>query len=1076
MGKSVMERFKDKDFKGPRGTDFVEFVRKKCGELGFDTNSKKLGYMTGKFSPAVNAKYELWVKVFVEENDVEPTFNEVKKWIITEFADQDVIVTQETLTAFAYRQQRKPQPSGQYLAEFERLLAMMDEVSVPLDNEKINTFLKAFDEIKRKHILHQILGAGGKIKYDWEKFRRVINEMDIVDRKASSLSKGTGNEYFDSDDSELEEAAVSSSDSEPEITKKHKHTKTAAKSSKPDNLSKSEKTDSQKTQTKELSKETKPKQDPKKPASASTPTPVSTPDVNEVAELMEKMKLFFSGTLEKPIPPKKPFLCKYCDKVTGTTEHPGKVFQLNKCEQLNHDKDVNNWPIAVKRNENDQMAVYYKDAEMKQTYFGKGGQRQLILDTRARELKPVATTTNMFHVHKTSVYGYASDDESIVEETVWEDKYEYFKQEELKAIMYSLKIHPVFRFAYCVPYIGSPYSTNTLRFNFNGCLMRAVAFFPELDPPVTDREIIETLESLYRRVKYDNYTVPEVASELIRIRQLKPAESRMFTINVVDQPWDERTTSSGLLNDKWDDEIHVNAIKINPAYSSLIYEPVVFEGYDDKFLFLDDSGEELASIVDVFTEMCGEEVTQFEIDETYNSMINRGVGNGGPYTCDKIAQEYQEIQAWIKRRAEDNAEGDSDRMKLRSRPTEIVQEKPSVAKAGGPSKPTSTVVPQLVKKLFDPTTKPAQPNTSGSSQPSKEASKPETQPTTKPEIHRRPYKLVKKQLTSKTDQQVIDDILKSINVTIPFLELMQLSSTFSRGCGNLTTMERQYLDEQTSKASQPTTTPIPAQLNQILTLELERDLTRQYFMNPTRVEDIPTSMCNIFVANYKTMVSPQEYADLLKAMDRMESRKPVIKSEDNTYMSYSYSSLNTNANEFKRRLDPETQYSTYPSIGLKNVLFQGIVTLYEVPLDSCSDSNFVQWEIASLCASVNELISDVHLIMVAANNGKTVIAAVVQNSTWEVASFKYKQKSWVLPALPEGVKPSFYALAGMPFWFAANVNVKFDDDGNCWANLKSPDRKKNVNVQVANIHDPRVRIDVNRRRPGKEDDDSADFQ
>ncbi|KAI9327728.1 hypothetical protein BDR26DRAFT_940309 [Obelidium mucronatum] len=165
-----------------------------------------------------------------------------------------------------------------------------------------------------------------------------------------------------------------------------------------------------------------------------------------------------------------------------------------------------------------------------------------------------------------------------------------------------------------------------------------------------------------------------------------------------DEPWVKETPSV---------RVFLNEVHVAADVAGVVYVPLVDPSLEDSPIYLElkEDGD-VYPASKLFSQMCGVEVLDSEIRDTHESMVAH-FGDDGLFTVAQMAAEVLETRAFIKRRAEDAADGDELQRHTRSSTREPVAKhaKPTLKKVFGGSSGTSqpappTPVAQVPPKKF----------------------------------------------------------------------------------------------------------------------------------------------------------------------------------------------------------------------------------------------------------------------------------------------------------------------------------------------------------------------------------------
>ncbi|KAI9337462.1 hypothetical protein BDR26DRAFT_980393, partial [Obelidium mucronatum] len=285
-------------------------------------------------------------------------------------------------------------------------------------------------------------------------------------------------------------------------------------------------------------------------------------------------------------------------------------------------------------------------------------------------------------------------------------------------------------------------------------------------------------------------------------------EPRQVCPTLKEEPWVEETPSV---------RVFLNEVHVAADVAGVVYVPLVDPSLEDSPIYLElkEDGD-IYPASKLFSQMCGVEVSDSEIRDTHDSMVAR-FGDDGLFTVEQMAAEVLETRAFIKRRAEDAADGDELQRRTRSSTREFVEEppKPVSRPVAEPAKPT-------LKKVFGSssgTSQPAPPTPVAQAPPKKFVKfDPQSQ------APKRPYKLVRKGPSGVLDPEAVAaDILKSMNTSGCVVKLEQLLAfePVRKVLNSWTGLTREYTDAA----------PI-SQLNMAMTEDVERHITQRFMDVP----------------------------------------------------------------------------------------------------------------------------------------------------------------------------------------------------------------------------------------------------
>ncbi|KAJ3378733.1 hypothetical protein HDU80_002709, partial [Chytriomyces hyalinus] len=418
-----------KTFNGPYVTRFLDKMAQRIGEKGMDTDEKKIGYVMSQCTGTIRRQFYMWIdqghpnptkttvattlaslsSVNVDEIKSAPTYRNVVVWLEHTFRNQDEIIAKSHLLELAeerktlIKRARKESTLSEYISDFNALFMRMDSSAQPDAASKINIFLKGVSREHKKEVFQEIITSTGRDD-DWTKFQNFI----LLLNERSKHTAACGNDSDDSastvDSSESESKSESSSESESpsessgsgsDSEDSHKRRRHAKKSKKGKEVKKHKSSKKTKHHSSGVVA----------PIPASTPTPPKPSVDEEMAKVMEGLKIFTAevtnmlknNTSARPVSKKSEFRCLWDNKLCGTTEHP--TSKPNECPQFQQDVR-NGWKVKVMKSRDGLKEFYHlddADSTFVKPLIGDGGCRKRILDT-FKQQAGVTVSSNVISV------------------------------------------------------------------------------------------------------------------------------------------------------------------------------------------------------------------------------------------------------------------------------------------------------------------------------------------------------------------------------------------------------------------------------------------------------------------------------------------------------------------------------------------------------------------------------------------------------------------------------------------------------------------------------------------------------
>ncbi|KAI9342255.1 hypothetical protein BDR26DRAFT_933597 [Obelidium mucronatum] len=226
----------NQQFNGEHLNSFLEACRLYFGNNGFAEDSKKIEFITSKFTHGVRQQYDLWISERVarqrqehSKKTVTPTgssatggkaatssavdefledflddsfvyvqhsYDLLVRWLHHHFDDLDVIITTQHLKTLAENTKRTGYTQiSEYAAAYEALVSRMTAANKPDPQNMISIFLSGCNAVHARELVRNST-VGGKRNTDWSNFRTLIHQENEVDRELIHIDAGKeGREY-----------------------------------------------------------------------------------------------------------------------------------------------------------------------------------------------------------------------------------------------------------------------------------------------------------------------------------------------------------------------------------------------------------------------------------------------------------------------------------------------------------------------------------------------------------------------------------------------------------------------------------------------------------------------------------------------------------------------------------------------------------------------------------------------------------------------------------------------------------------------------------------------------------------
>ncbi|KAI9330746.1 hypothetical protein BDR26DRAFT_899675 [Obelidium mucronatum] len=224
-------------FNGEHLNSFLEACRLYFGNNGFAEDSKKIEFITSKFTHGVRQQYDLWIseRVTLQRQEhakktatptgssaggkaattqtptvdefledflddsfvyVQHSYDLLVRWLHHRFDDLDVIITTQHLKTLAENKKQTGYTQiSEYAAAYEALVSRMTAANKPDPQNMISIFLSGCNAVHARELVRNST-VGGKRNTDWANFRTLIHQENEVDRELIHIDAGKeGREY-----------------------------------------------------------------------------------------------------------------------------------------------------------------------------------------------------------------------------------------------------------------------------------------------------------------------------------------------------------------------------------------------------------------------------------------------------------------------------------------------------------------------------------------------------------------------------------------------------------------------------------------------------------------------------------------------------------------------------------------------------------------------------------------------------------------------------------------------------------------------------------------------------------------